>query len=267
MRKDGAAEKDASSTAMAAILEDERRWVRLDGCRNFRDVGGYPTDGGGHVRWRRLFRSDKLEGLTSGDIRHLCDEIGLRAIVDLRRATEAGDLARSPLAGRAQLTRHHLSLNREDDRGDPDPPEHGLGHIYLWMIDGLDAVVRDLFDLLARDDTYPVVLHCMGGKDRTGIAIALALDTLGVPDELIVADYALTELSRLSQPKESLEAAFRFVQEQQLPEEVLYARPESMRDFLAGLRERFGSVGDYLRACGVTDETMTAVRTNLLART
>ncbi|MBA9007446.1 tyrosine-protein phosphatase [Thermomonospora cellulosilytica] len=42
------------------------REIALEGCVNFRDVGGYRADGG-HVRWRRLFRSDALHELTPAD--------------------------------------------------------------------------------------------------------------------------------------------------------------------------------------------------------
>jgi protein-tyrosine phosphatase len=38
----------------------------------------------------------------------------------------------------------------------------------------------------------PLVIHCTAGKDRTGLAVALLLLTLGVPEETVVADYTLS---------------------------------------------------------------------------
>ena len=50
-----------------------------------------------------------------------------------------------------------------------------------------------VFAALAEEETYPAVIHCAAGKDRTGIVVALVLRSAGVPDEAIVADYALTD--------------------------------------------------------------------------
>src|SRR5262249_2828194 len=65
-------------------LWDMDRLVALQGCLNFRDLGGYPTRDGRWIRWRRMFRSDALHGLTVADVACLRDEIGLTTVVDLR---------------------------------------------------------------------------------------------------------------------------------------------------------------------------------------
>lgn len=38
-----------------------------------------------------------------------------------------------------------------------------------------------------------VIVHCHAGRDRTGVAVALALHVAGVPVESIAADFALTD--------------------------------------------------------------------------
>ena len=43
------------------------RSLGFAGASNFRDLGGYAGAGGLPVRWRRLFRSDHLAGLTPKD--------------------------------------------------------------------------------------------------------------------------------------------------------------------------------------------------------
>jgi len=65
-----------------------QRLLDLEGCLNFRDLGGYPTAGGGQVRWRRMFRSDALHALTAADVAALRDTIGLTTVVDLRSTAE-----------------------------------------------------------------------------------------------------------------------------------------------------------------------------------
>ena len=61
-----------------------KRTIDLDGCVNFRDLGGYPTTEGQTVRWRVLFRSDALHALSPADLTCLRDELRLSDIVDLR---------------------------------------------------------------------------------------------------------------------------------------------------------------------------------------
>ena len=73
------------------------RTIDLDGCVNFRDLGGYPTTGGRKLRWRVLFRSDALHALSAGDVDRLRDELRMTDIVDLRSTYELSNEGRGPL--------------------------------------------------------------------------------------------------------------------------------------------------------------------------
>ena len=63
------------------------RYITLEGSYNIRDVGGYITQDGRRVRWRRVLRSDSLHALTLSSQQVLRDH-GLRTIIDLRRPSE-----------------------------------------------------------------------------------------------------------------------------------------------------------------------------------
>jgi protein-tyrosine phosphatase len=63
------------------------RVLPLQGATNFRDLGGYSGHGGRTVRWRRLFRSDHLAGLTAADKAALA-ELGLALAFDFRGEAE-----------------------------------------------------------------------------------------------------------------------------------------------------------------------------------
>ena len=75
-------------TTTIALILDMERTISLEGCFNFRDLGGYPTSDGSIVRWRHLYRSDGLQHLTDGDVAVLCDELSLGEIIDLRSSNE-----------------------------------------------------------------------------------------------------------------------------------------------------------------------------------
>lgn len=51
------------------------------------------------------------------------------------------------------------------------------------MLTGAAASFGALFSQLAAAERLPAVIHCLGGKDRTGLAIALLLTALGVRRE------------------------------------------------------------------------------------
>jgi len=78
------------------------RRVDLEGCLNFRDLGGYPTADGRRIRWRRVYRSDALHHLTPADVARMRDELAIGTVMDLRstpelRADGRGALADAPV--------------------------------------------------------------------------------------------------------------------------------------------------------------------------
>jgi hypothetical protein len=85
------------------------RKVSVEGCLNFRDLGGYPTESGGRLRWRQLFRADGLHALSARGVATVRDEIGLGDIVDLRSSAELSLDGRGPLE-REAIRFHHLPL-------------------------------------------------------------------------------------------------------------------------------------------------------------
>jgi protein-tyrosine phosphatase len=174
----------------------ERR-VALEGALNFRDIGGYATSAGGVVATGRVFRSDSLHRCSDLDLVAL-DALGVRAVYDLRRAEE---IERSP------GPRQHVHMEVQSRRlADSDPAtlqesadgERWLLKDYLTMLERSGPVFGSLFSRLVEPDGSPCVLHCLGGKDRTGMAAALLLSWLGVDRDTVLDDYQLT--GRLAGP-------------------------------------------------------------------
>jgi protein-tyrosine phosphatase len=220
----------------------------LEGCANFRDVGGLPIANGARVRTRRLFRSNALIGATPGDRRRL-QELGVTTVVDLRSDHEVAwtDDVVAPGA-----TRHHLPLGDLLASGDDwerwrDPIY--VADRYFDLCCAGTATITEIFAVLTDPSAYPVVVQCSLGKDRTGVVVALLLRAIGVPVRYIVEDYS-----------RSRHAAFRMVDalRAQLDEEhrralgpylpaLLAADPLTMLRFLGRLDDEFGSITGFLR--------------------
>jgi protein-tyrosine phosphatase len=236
------------------------RRLELAGVFNLRDVGGYPADGGRAVRWRTLLRSDALHLLDPAGTAVLAG-LGLHTIVDLRTAMEAG-LAPSALGSLAASARvQHISILT----GDLEELPLELAAIYEYMIDHCGAAVAEAITVLAAAGGRPALVHCSAGKDRTGIVVALILALLGVPDEVIAADYALsaTYLDPERTPAiGQLQASTGLGDDLSKP--LLSSTPELILDVLARVRAGSGSVEGYLLDHGLRPADVSRLREALL---
>ena len=240
------------------------RKIPLEGCFNFRDLGGYPTRSGGRVRWRRLFRSDGLQLLTAADVARLRDELRLGAVVDLRSSAELAQDGRGRLA-ETDIGFHHVPFF-DGARGQERPPAAmSLAQMYVGMIERAGAPIARAIRVLA--DTpgdRAAVYHCAAGKDRTGVLSALLLSLLDVDDEIVVADYALSQES-MDDVIERLNSLRGYEDIwKELPPDTMHARPETMRELLATLGERWGGAHGFVASIGVDDDTIERLRARTL---
>jgi protein tyrosine/serine phosphatase len=210
-----------------------------------------------------LFRSDSLHGLTEQD-RAAFIALGIRTVVDLRRPYEVERDGRVPDWN--DLSWRHLHpLHREWTE---TPLEEGsdlgryLADRYLDMAEEGAAGLSAALDVIADDRSAPVVVHCVAGKDRTGVVCALTLSLVGVSDMDIATDYALST-SALERWRAWL-LTDRPDQVKEIPPG--YRSPaEAMRLFLTDLRSRYGSVRRYLTEVGGLEPArIDALRAHLL---
>jgi protein-tyrosine phosphatase len=248
-----------------ANIDDPRRRIELPGVLNLRDAGGYPVPGGGSVRWRTLFRSDALHRLDASGVASLAG-LGIKTVVDLRTQAEV-DIAPSPVRGRVihlPLLPDLLALPAPTV---PEPPRSALdlSAIYGYFIDECGDNIAAAIAELASDDAFPALVHCTAGKDRTGVVVALILAVLGVPDEIIAADYALSApyLNAEQTPViGQLQASTGLSEE--VTTALLVSPPELILGVLDRVRTAAGSEEGYLRAHGVTAEALVSLRSALI---
>ncbi|MFF5171325.1 tyrosine-protein phosphatase [Micromonospora sp. NPDC000089] len=242
-------------------IEVNRR-IPFSAMFNFRDVGGYPGHDGRTVRWGRLYRSDSPHRLDGADL-DAFTALGVRTVIDLRRPSEVERDGRVP--ERDGLAYRHVHPEHADWGQHRYHPEMDLAR---WLADRYadlaetgTAGLAEAVGLIADSANAPVLVHCLAGKDRTGIVCALTLSVLGVSDPDIAEDYALS-----SEAGERFSAwvAETMPEAEQPPQPFLSAPAEAMILFLDGLRERHGSIEDYLRHTGVTDAQLDALRAHLL---
>jgi len=178
---------------------DARRIIALEGGRNFRDLGGYRTQDGRRVKWRKIFRSGSMAGVTPADQEQLA-KLSIRTICDLRtiqeretdpcnwhRTSNITYWSRDYVEGFGELRKLMASplATKEDARS---AMIEGYRRLPFQQAPGY----QELFRALAAGEV-PLAFNCSAGKDRAGTAAALILSALGVPRETVLEDYLLTD--------------------------------------------------------------------------
>jgi protein-tyrosine phosphatase len=172
------------------VVRVAERALPLEQGSNFRDIGGYPAAGGKHVRWGRIFRSGGTPMLSEADQARI-GALGLRDLVDLR-SDEERSLAPTRIDG-VRYTAIGYPMTRISGSG-----PNGFGDIraaYRRFPTMLAPQLRVLFQTLLAQQG-PMAYNCSAGQDRTGFATAMVLSALGVPREVILADYHLSTVYR-----------------------------------------------------------------------
>jgi len=236
-----------------------QRHVVFDRLHNFRDFGGYLTADGRQVRWGRLYRSDSLGKLDGADLGRFA-ALGVRTVIDLRHSWEVAERGRVPDS--VGLAYHNCSIeHRPYDQAKLSKvvePVRFLADRYAEVASDGIAEIGQALRIMAAADSAPLVIHCASGKDRTGLLAAIVLSLLGVTEDDIVADFALTELAR-----ERMIADWHawYPGRPLLWPHYGKAPAELMRVFLAELEARFGSVQEYVTGyLGIADDLIGDLR-------
>ncbi|WPH01155.1 Hypothetical protein R9X50_00399000 [Acrodontium crateriforme] len=137
----------------------------------------------------------------------------------------------------------------------------GLAGLAEDSLEHCTAEVKAVFDVLADDSAYPVIVHCTQGKDRTGLITLLVLLTLGVPIDVIEKDY------RKSEPELEPERAEKLVGIRSigLPDTFADCPADWVTSVHGFITDTYGSAEEYLIKCGVTEEQITALKNKLSA--
>jgi protein tyrosine/serine phosphatase len=250
-------------------------WIELEGVVNARDVGGLPTTDGRRTRSGVLIRTANLISMTEADVARLVDELGVRRVVDLRTDVEVRKSGPGRLNRAETVTVHHLSLYPDNPEvaGRPDAVVPWSGErypddrdpqvaSYLSYLDRRPDSILAALRAIAEPDGATVV-HCAAGKDRTGMVVALALAVVGVPAEVIAADYAHSQ-SQLLAILDQLAQVDLYDRETTSPERIPPASAEKLLAVLAAIDTDHGGVAAWLARHGWTEDETERLRDRLV---
>jgi len=260
------------------------RSLHLATAPNARDIGGYETKDGHHVKWGQVFRSDAISKADAADLAKL-DALGIKLICDFRGPSEVtADGADVPVAGAENLSlpifdaSNDLSakLRAAITTGDAAQQEALLGGgkgaqiltdagKFLATSSEANKSYHALLERLTDASSLPTLTHCTAGKDRTGWSTAVILSALGVPKQTVIDDYLLTNDYTKDKNASTLASVKSLMADPELLRPVLEVRPEYIGASFAEVKKHYGSFDNYLRTVlGISRSELAKLKKNLL---
>ena len=246
---------------------NHQRRIPLEGCVNFRDLGGYASSLGGTTKWGVLFRADSLHRLSQADSEVLIGRLGIRTAVDLRANDERERVGvLDPALG---IDEHHIGTTDRTmhtyERPDTELRNQSFGQIYENMISTGGERFAAAIELVADPDLWPTAFFCMAGKDRTGCLASMILGLVGVNHQDIVADYAATAPATPAIRERALAELPEMAQVwARLPDDIVNAPTSAMTELLGIVDDRWGGLEGYALEFGVKPQTIERLRASFL---
>lgn len=257
----------------SGLMVGERRPF-VEGCPNLRDLGGYEATDGRRVKWGLIFRSSNLGRLTE---KGLCQirRLGIKTVCDFRTKSETlkqpNRFPDSEAVAYMRLPIQHGDFEPtivfdRIRKGDYDwISEDFMLQGYIENVERYPEVWERLFKLMARPRNRPLLFHCTGGKDRTGVAAAFILLSLGVPQETVIEDYGLSD-GYNAEVRQRINDALRPLGVDIAKVKPYFTAPKKrIRALLKYLINRYGSAIGYLeKKAGVSEAMLNRLKEDLL---
>ncbi|MFJ9411281.1 tyrosine-protein phosphatase [Streptomyces sp. NPDC101393] len=241
------------------------RSLHLEGAANFRDVGGRRTTDGRWVKMGVLYRSNHLHTLTDSDLATL-QRLGIRTDVDLRTAGERAVAPdRVPAGARYVVASFRGGRDKAGLPATAEASDQAMAASYQRLVSKSSAInaCRSLFRLALDPGSQPLVLHCEGGKDRTGWATAALLTALGVDRGTVMRDYLATNDYLAARNAAALAEQTPAMAARLKP--FLDARAAYLKAAFDEVTARFGTFDAYLRdGLGLSEQVLERLREALL---
>ena len=139
----------------------------------------------------------------------------------------------------------------------------GLVGLAKNSLDVCTREVKEVFDVFSDEGSWPILVHCTQGKDRTGLIVMLILFLLTVNEEVIDKDYCLSEIELESEKDERL----RELASIGLTEQFAVCPPNVVSSVHLHIQEKYGSIEKYLHNVGVSHEDLSFIKQKLIQDT
>ncbi|MDZ7356578.1 MAG: tyrosine-protein phosphatase [candidate division KSB1 bacterium] len=251
----------------------------MEAILNFRDFGGYRTRDGRSIRTRLLYRSGSLSTATASDQQEL-QNLGIKTVIDLRTHKERQS---RPDRLPRQIASVHIPI-KTSKHNEPGflwqlfsvlfgkarkiDYHQMMIEVYQEYVTHFQKEFAQILKLIAEPHNLPVLIHCTGGKDRTGFACWLIHLLLDLPHEVALADYLKTnDYALTSNP--DIQHWIKALSLFGIPKERFLALLEARADYLNAANELitqiFGTVENFaLYGLKLSESELIAIKNALI---
>jgi protein-tyrosine phosphatase len=242
------------------------RVIACKGIYNFRDYGGYATTHG-RLRDGWLYRSAQHFDANADDLARV-SALGLAVVIDLRGRSERReapcprpdgfDAEIVSIEDETVTQAPHMEAARAAMTGDEARESMANAYRTMPFRPVLMQLYSRYFEKLAKVDG-PSLIHCLAGKDRTGIAVALLHRIVGVHHDDMMSDYMMTNVTgnieaRVRAGGRHIKARMGNLSDDAL-RGLMSVEPIYLENGFAAMAERYGSIDGYLDdGLGLTPE-------------
>ena len=155
------------------------RNLYIDGMTNCRDIGGKTLKSGKRIIQGNIYRTGKADDITE-EGKEAMERLGMRTEIDIRDTS----IDSSPVGEDIDYYLFHMYY---DD--------------YSNYIERNCESVKKVFQVLAKEESYPLFYHCRIGTDRTGLTTYLLYGLLGAEEEDIYRDYLFSNFGYIEEKR------------------------------------------------------------------
>jgi len=206
---------------------------------------------GGYVKSNVLLRADQLVDLCESDEKHLIDK-GLRYVVDLRKSSETINFP-SAFIDSNEVEVHNIIAPTYKNKQSVKLNDSCMGEEYIRKIDSFGEYYVGVIKSIIEFDGMAAI-HCIAGKDRTGIIIALIHLLLGVRKDDILSDYEISEVYLEENIKRFLAL------NPNIPRYLISSNRENMIMLIDYIEMKYESTYNYLKIHGFNETDLIKLR-------
>ncbi len=225
---------------------------------NMRDLGGWKTSSSSCVKYGLLYRSASWASIDKTAVTRL-KGLQMKTELDIRYSSSSADYSVSeyPIDG---IGFKNLGMGQYDQIL-PKASKYSASS---------KANLKSIFELLSKQESYPLTFHCSAGADRTGTLAFLINGLLGVSYEDLCKDFELTTFYNSKRWRSAIvDGAFDETGVMQEDSSNYVAFGLLYKEMMEGYAEEGESLSDaiatYLKKeCGVSQSTIDGIKAILI---
>lgn len=245
--------------------------------RYIKDIGGLTNNDGKTIRNNLIFRSSELANPSKQQLSFIYSK-NIKTIIDMRHN---GEIEKHKDYIPKGTTYFPISILEDNISAAANGTDNFERLKMLKDMPSIEETYKDFFNdeyclkqiktiirKIVLENNYPILIHCVTGKDRTGIIIMLIMKLLDFSDEAIIKEYLTPKYYFLDKACLLSTLAFIFSFDFKLAKKAFYfyvVKKENIQISMDTIINKFGSFDNFFyNYIGLTKKDITDFKNAIL---